>query len=78
MAARQHDHILDVARTLVADVGYDATTMEFSFDLTLQNLSTTGTRSNADTRPVHMVMPADGPSFGIAPSGRCTWMAARL
>lgn len=28
MAARQHDHILDVARTLVADAGYDATTME--------------------------------------------------
>ena len=27
-------------------------------------------RSKADTIPVHIVMPADGPSLGIAPSGR--------
>ena len=38
----------------------------------------TGTRSSAETSPVHMVMPADGPSLGIAPSGKCTWMSARL
>ena len=38
----------------------------------------TGIRSSAETSPVHMVMPADGPSLGMAPSGRCTWMSARL
>ena len=32
----------------------------------------TGTRASADTRAVASVMPADGPSLGIAPSG--TWM----
>ena len=24
---------------------------------------------------VHMVTPADGPSFGVAPSGMCRWMS---
>ena len=38
----------------------------------------TGIRSSAETRPVHIVMPADGPSLGMAPSGKCTWMSARL
>ena len=37
----------------------------------------TGTRNSADTTPVAIVIPADGPSLGIAPSGRCTWMSAR-
>ena len=30
---------------------------------------------SADTSVVAMVMPADGPSFGMAPSGTCTWMS---
>ena len=33
----------------------------------------TGIRPSADTSVVASVMPADGPSFGIAPSGMCTW-----
>ena len=30
---------------------------------------------SADTSEVAIVMPADGPSFGMAPSGTCTWMS---
>ena len=30
---------------------------------------------SALTMALAMVMPADGPSFGIAPSGTCTWMS---
>ena len=26
-----------------------------------------------ETSAVHMAMPADGPSLGVAPSGTCTW-----
>ncbi len=32
----------------------------------------TGMSVNADTSEVHMPTPADGPSFGVAPSGTCT------
>src|SRR5581483_3046891 len=30
---------------------------------------------SSETRAVAMVTPADGPSFGIAPAGTCTWMS---
>ena len=30
---------------------------------------------SAETIEVHMATPADGPSFGVAPSGTCTWMS---
>ena len=33
----------------------------------------TGTRVSAETSAVASVMPADGPSFGMAPSGTWTW-----
>eukprot|EP00982_Pelagococcus_subviridis_P014261 31315-Pelagococcus_subviridis.AAC.4 len=32
-----------------------------------------GRSLNSDTSAVHIVTPADGPSFGIAPCGRWTW-----
>jgi hypothetical protein len=35
----------------------------------------TGMRSSADTMAVAIVMPALGPSLGIAPSGKWTWMS---
>ena len=35
----------------------------------------TGMRLRALEIAVAMVMPADGPSLGIAPSGTCTWMS---
>ena len=28
-----------------------------------------------ETMAVTMATPADGPSFGVAPSGTCTWMS---
>ena len=36
----------------------------------------TGILVSAETSVVAIVMPADGPSFGIAPSGTCTWMSS--
>ena len=33
----------------------------------------TGRLVNTESIAVAMVMPAEGPSFGIAPSGTCTW-----
>ena len=33
----------------------------------------TGMRASAEIMVVAMVMPADGPSLGMAPSGTCTW-----
>ena len=36
-----------------------------------------GTRASAETSAVASVMPADGPSFGIAPSGMCTCTSVR-
>ena len=33
----------------------------------------TGILLSALEMAVAMVMPAEGPSFGVAPSGRCTW-----
>ena len=38
----------------------------------------TGMRQSAETSVVAIVMPADGPSFGIAPSGTWTWMSIVL
>ena len=35
----------------------------------------TGMPVSTDTIEVTMAMPADGPSFGVAPSGTCTWMS---
>ena len=35
----------------------------------------TGRRVSSDTSAVAMVTPADGPSFGIAPDGTCTWIS---
>src|SRR5260221_5913587 len=35
----------------------------------------TGIPVNTDTIAVQMPMPALGPSLGVAPSGRCTWMS---
>jgi hypothetical protein len=35
------------------------------------------TRESAETIAVASVMPADGPSFGIAPSGMCTCTSVR-
>jgi|GEM_PF-5923184 len=37
-----------------------------------------GTLSSAETMAVHMVMPAEGPSLGMAPSGTWTWMSTSL
>ena len=34
-----------------------------------------GTRVRAEAIEVAMVMPADGPSFGVAPSGTWMWMS---
>ena len=34
-----------------------------------------GIRVTAERMDVAIVMPADGPSFGIAPSGMWTWMS---
>jgi hypothetical protein len=34
--------------------------------------SATGTPRTSDTIAVAIVIPADGPSFGIAPAGMCT------
>ena len=31
---------------------------------------------SADTSVLAIVMPAEGPSFGMAPSGTCTWMSS--
>jgi len=30
---------------------------------------------STETIEVAMATPADGPSFGVAPSGTCTWMS---
>ena len=38
----------------------------------------TGTRASAETSAVARVMPADGPSFGIAPSGTWMWTSVFL
>ena len=38
----------------------------------------TGMRSSAETSAGAIVMPADGPSLGMAPSGKWTWMSTRL
>ena len=35
----------------------------------------TGMPVSTDTRPEQIAMPADGPSLGIAPSGRWMWMS---
>jgi len=35
----------------------------------------TGVRVSALTIEVAIVIPADGPSFGMAPSGTCTWIS---
>ena len=35
----------------------------------------TGRLARTDTSAVAMVIPAEGPSFGIAPSGMCRWMS---
>ena len=35
----------------------------------------TGTLIRAEMMLVPMVMPAEGPSLGMAPSGTCTWMS---
>ena len=37
--------------------------------------SCTGRPVSSDTRAVAIVMPALGPSLGIAPAGTCTWMS---
>ena len=37
-----------------------------------------GIRVSAEHRAVAMVIPAEGPSFGIAPSGTWRWMSSRL
>ncbi|MNC87793.1 hypothetical protein D3C83_35500 [compost metagenome] len=34
-----------------------------------------GMRVNAEMSVVAIVMPAEGPSLGMAPSGTCTWMS---
>ena len=38
----------------------------------------TGRRVSSETSAVAMVTPADGPSFGIAPEGTCTWISDAL
>jgi hypothetical protein len=38
----------------------------------------TGTLRSALMMEVARVMPADGPSLGMAPSGTCTWMSISL
>ena len=38
----------------------------------------TGIPRRALVMAVAMVMPAEGPSFGVAPSGTCTWMSIFL
>ncbi len=35
----------------------------------------TGTRTSAEAMAVAMVMPAEGPSLGVAPSGTWMWMS---
>ncbi len=35
----------------------------------------TGMPVSTETIEVTMATPADGPSFGVAPSGTCTWMS---
>ena len=35
----------------------------------------TGMRNSADASAVAIVTPADGPSLGIAPSGKWMWMS---
>ena len=35
----------------------------------------TGMPVMIETMAVTMATPADGPSFGVAPSGTCTWMS---
>jgi hypothetical protein len=35
----------------------------------------TGMPVRTETIAVTMATPADGPSFGVAPSGTCTWMS---
>ena len=35
----------------------------------------TGLPDRSDAMAVNMVTPADGPSFGVAPAGTCTWMS---
>ena len=41
----------------------------------IATLARIGTRVSAEAIVVAIVMPADGPSFGVAPSGTCTWMS---
>ena len=41
----------------------------------IATLSRTGRAVMSDTSAVAMVMPALGPSFGIAPAGTWTWMS---
>ncbi len=38
----------------------------------------TGRFKRAETMDVARVMPAEGPSLGVAPSGTCTWMSMSL
>ena len=40
--------------------------------------SRVGTPVRAETSAVAIVIPAEGPSFGMAPSGRCTWTSMSL
>ena len=35
----------------------------------------TGMPVSSDTIAVAIVMPADGPSLGVAPAGTCTWIS---
>ncbi len=37
----------------------------------------TGMPVITEVMAVAIAMPADGPSFGVAPSGTCTWMSVR-
>ena len=41
----------------------------------IATLSRTGRPVSADVRAVSIVMPAEGPSFGIAPAGTWMWMS---
>ena len=44
----------------------------------IATLASTGIPSIAEYNAVDIVTPADGPSFGTAPSGTCKWMSCSL
>ena len=73
------DFLDGVLRALAGDIRATYPDLEARIGRPLEQWRAGGRRRDSvDTSEVAIAMPALGPSFGVAPSGTCTWMSVVL